>query len=160
MKKFTPFFVLLLFLVSCGGNKETEENNTAFEVQKADPKYLYDICIDSLDVTEGYVKKNEFLANILQREGVNYNTVNFIDKNRRNVFDVRKIKVGNKYTFLKTRDSIPQAKYWIYEIDRINYAVFELTDSLRAWRGEKEDLIDELILAPTIIPADPAEEGE
>lgn len=137
MKNFTPFLFLLLFLVSCGGGNDDNAIKKTSE-QCAEPQYLYGICIDSLDVVEGTVKKNEFLANILQREGVSYNTVNYIDRNKRDVFDVRKIKVGNKYVFLKTRDSIPQAKYWIYEIDKINYAVFELTDSLKAWRGEKE----------------------
>ena len=137
MKNFTPFLILLLFLFSCTGG---DENTTIRKEskRKPEPKYLYGICIDSLDVVEGNVKKNEFLANILQKEGVSYNTINYIDRNQRKVFDVRKIKVGNKYTFLMSRDSVPQAKYWIYEIDRTNYAVFKLTDSLSAWRGEKE----------------------
>ena len=136
MKKFTPFLILLLFLISCG----SDNNNSSKEEAKkqAEPQYLYGICIDSLDISEGKVQKNEFLANILQKEGVSYNTVNYIDRNCRKVFDVRKIKVGNKYVFLKTRDSIPTAKYWIYEIDRTSYAVFQLTDSIAAWRGEKE----------------------
>ena len=137
MRNFTPFLILLLFLFSCKGG---DENTTIRKEsrRKPEPKYLYGICIDSLDVVEGNVKKNEFLANILQKEGVSYNTINYIDRNQRKVFDVRKIKVGNKYTFLMSRDSVPQAKYWIYEIDRTNYAVFKLTDSLSAWRGEKE----------------------
>ena len=137
MKRFTPFLVLLLFLVSCGGGND--DNSTKKTSKKcAEPKFLYGICIDSLDVVEGKVQKNEFLANILQREGVSYNKIDYIAKNHRDVFDVRKIKVGNKYVFLETRDSIPTAKYWIYEIDRTNYAVFQLTDSLSAWKGEKE----------------------
>ena len=137
MRNFTPFLILLLFLFSCkGGNENTTTRKES--KRKPEPKYLYGICIDSLDVVEGNVKKNEFLANILQKEGVSYNTINYIDRNQRKVFDVRKIKVGNKYTFLMSRDSVPQAKYWIYEIDRTNYAVFKLTDSLSAWRGEKE----------------------
>ena len=128
--------IFLLFLISCGDSNNNSKKEEA--KKQAEPKYLYGICIDSLDVVEGNVQKNEFLANILQKEGVSYNTVNYIDRNCRNVFDVRKIKVGNKYVFLKTRDSIPTAKYWIYEIDRTNYAVFQLTDSLSAWKGEKE----------------------
>lgn len=137
MKKITPFLILLLFLVSCGGGND--DNSTKKTSKKcAEPKFLYGVCIDSLDVVEGQVQKNEFLANILQKEGVSYNTVNYIDRNHRDVFDVRKIKVGNKYVFLKTRDSIPTAKYWIYEIDQINYAVFQLTDSLSAWKDAKE----------------------
>ena len=134
MKKITPFLILLLLLISCGSNPQ--KTNDAEAVKE--PTFLYGICIDSLNVVEGQVQKNEFLANILQKEGVNYNTVNYIDRNCRKVFDVRKIKVGNKYVFLTTRDSIPTAKYWIYEIDRTNYAVFQLTDSIAAWRGEKE----------------------
>lgn len=138
MKKITPFLILLLFLVSCGGGNENSESKKEVRKAKPEPVYLYGICIDSLDILEGKVQKNEFLANILQKEGVSYNTVNYIDRNCRKVFDARKIKVGNKYVFLKTRDSIPTAKYWIYEIDRTSYAVFQLTDSIAAWRGEKE----------------------
>lgn len=138
MKNLTPFLIVLLFLVSCGGGNENSESKKEVRKAKPEPVYLYGICIDSLDISEGKVQKNEFLANILQREGVSYNTVNYIDRNCRKVFDVRKIKVGNKYVFLKTRDSIPTAKYWIYEIDRTSYAVFRLTDSIAAWRGEKE----------------------
>lgn len=134
MKKITPFLILLLLLISCGSNPQ--KTNDAEAVKE--PTFLYGICIDSLNVVEGQVQKNEFLANILQKEGVSYNTVNYIDRNCRKVFDVRKIKVGNKYVFLTTRDSISTAKYWIYEIDRTNYAVFQLTDSISAWRGEKE----------------------
>ncbi len=138
MKNLTPFLIVLLFLVSCGGGNENSESKKEVRKAKHEPVYLYGICIDSLDISEGKVQKNEFLANILQKEGVSYNTVNYIDRNCRKVFDVRKIKVGNKYVFLKTRDSIPTAKYWIYEIDRTSYAVFRLTDSIAAWRGEKE----------------------
>lgn len=138
MKNLTPFLIVLLFLVSCGGGNENSESKKEVRKAKPEPVYLYGICIDSLDILEGKVQKNEFLANILQKEGVSYNTVNYIDRNCRKVFDVRKIKVGNKYVFLKTRDSIPTAKYWIYEIDRTSYAVFRLTDSIAAWRGEKE----------------------
>ncbi|MBQ3844044.1 MAG: peptidoglycan DD-metalloendopeptidase family protein [Bacteroidales bacterium] len=138
MKYLTPILIVLLFLFSYGCGNENSESKKEVRKAKPEPVYLYGICIDSLDVVEGKVQKNEFLANILQREGVSYNTVNYIDRNKRDVFDVRKIKVGNKYVFLKTRDSIPTAKYWIYEIDRTNYAVFQLTDSLSAWKGEKE----------------------
>ena len=127
--------LILLFLVSCGSDNG---NSVKEEAVVHKPTFLYGICIDSLDVAEGSVKKNEFLANILSREGVSYGVIDNIGRNKKSIFDVRKIKVGNKYVFLKTRDSIPTAKYWIYEIDRTNYAVFQLTDSLAAWRGEKE----------------------
>lgn len=132
---FTPFLILLLFLVSCGGGNDGSDTRAA--KKKSEPVYLYGVCIDSLDVVSDCVKKNESLSKILSDKGVSNKTINYIDRNHRNVFDVRKIKVGNKYTFLMSRDSVPQARYWVYEIDQINYAVFQLTDSLSAWKGEK-----------------------
>ena len=57
MKRFTPILILLLFLISCkGGSEGTKETK-----KLAEPQYLYGICIDSLDVVEGQVQKNEFL---------------------------------------------------------------------------------------------------
>jgi hypothetical protein len=60
MKNLTPILIVLLFLVSCGGGNENSESKK--EVRKAKPElvYLYGICIDSLDVNEDCVKKNEF----------------------------------------------------------------------------------------------------
>lgn len=130
MKKAIPLILIALFLFSCGdksrdGDKEEEH------------QYFCGICIDSLDVIEGKVQKNDVLSKILQKEGVGYNVVNEIAMHKRDVYDTRKIRVGNRYVFLMSRDSIPEARYWIYEIDRITYAVFGLTDSLPAWRYEK-----------------------
>ena len=66
MKKITPFLILLLFLVSCGGGNDGSDTRAA--KKKAEPVYLYGICIDSLDISEGKVQKNEFLANILKKK--------------------------------------------------------------------------------------------
>ena len=37
-----------------------------------------------------------------------------------------------------SRDSVPQPKFWIYELDKLNYAVYCLSDSISAWSGQKE----------------------
>ena len=83
------------------------------------------------------IEKNQFLANIMLKQNIDYNTITHIEKKHKDVFDIRKIKPGHKHTFLLKRDSLATPLFWIYEIDKINYAVFSLTDSLTAWRGEK-----------------------
>jgi len=134
MKKIIPLLIIALFLFSCGDNSHEGSKRHKEIVHQ----YYCEICIDSLDVVEGKVQKNDILSKILQKEGVSYNVVHDIAMNKRDVFDTRKIKVGNKYVFLMSQDSVPEAKYWIYEIDRTTYAIFGLTDSLPAWRYNKE----------------------
>lgn len=126
-----------LSLASCGDDsvivKEKAENKKTKE-----PEFLYEICIDTLDVDFDTIKKNEFLSDIMLRKNVRYEVITHIERKHKNVFDIRKIKPGHKHAFIMQRDSLSTPLYWIYEIDKVNYAVFALTDSLTAWQGKKE----------------------
>src|SRR5574344_2476029 len=114
MKKLIPILIICALLISCGG-KENRERSIS---KKHEPKFLYGVCIDSLDIIEDVVKKGDYLSKILLDKGVSYNTIEYLSKNKRNVLNPTKIKVGNKYTFLMSRDSVPQPKFWIYEFDK------------------------------------------
>ncbi len=118
---------------SCGDEASKDEVSLPPE-----PQFAYGICIDTLVTEECVVCKNEIPSKILQSRGVSYNTIDFIaKKHKKSVFDITKIKVGNKYTFIKANDSLRTPLFWIYEIDKVDFAVFSLTDSLTAWVGHK-----------------------
>lgn len=124
-----------LFTLSCGNR----DNNSKRESKiNKEPEYLYGICIDNYEVKVDTIRKNQFLSNIMLKENIDYNTITHIEKKHRKTFDIRKIKPGQKHTFLIKHDSVTTPVFWIYEIDKINYAVFSLTDSLTAWVGQKE----------------------
>lgn len=131
--------IMSLFIFSCSNN----DNNNKYKdedvkEEKKEPEFLYGICIDNYDILIDTIRKNQFLSNIMLRQNIDYNTITHIEKKHRSVFDIRKIRPGQKHTFLISRDSVPTPEFWIYEIDKINYAVFSLTDSLTAWVGQKE----------------------
>lgn len=128
---------LLFLMFSCTNKNNNTKQETEEPVVIKDPEFLYGICIDSLDVKLDTIKKNQFLSNIMLNHNVDYNTITYIENKHKNVFDIRKIKPGHKHTFMFKRDSVATPVFWIYEIDKINYAVFSLSDSLTAWRGKK-----------------------
>ena len=103
-----------------------------------EPQIIFGFNVDTLNVHNNTVKANEFLANILQGYNVDYGTIDKLVRETRDVFDVRKIRKGNNYSVITTKDSIPKAKYFIYEISSIDYVVYSLLDSIVAWRGQKE----------------------
>lgn len=134
--QYSLFIILALTLFSCGNSndkKERKENKIPKE-----PEFLYGICIDSFDVKIDTIRRNQFLSNIMLKENIDYNIITHIEKNHRKVFDIRKIKPGQRHTFLIKRDSIATPAFWIYEINKVDYAVFSLTDSLNAWVGHKK----------------------
>lgn len=124
-------------LASCGGDS-VKKKEKAEDKKTKEPEFLYEICIDTLDVDFDTIKKNEFLSDIMLRKNVRYEVITHIERKHKNVFDIRKIKPGHKHAFIMQRDSLSTPLYWIYEIDKVNYAVFALTDSLTAWQGKKK----------------------
>lgn len=140
-----PILLLALLIAYCsrscshrGEPGFTPEMIDTTSVAPAEPTYFYGICIDSMYVEEGQVEKGQFLSTIFASKGISPKVTDHIARIHKDVFDVGKIRAGNRYYFLMTNDTLETPLFWIYEIDRRNYALFSLTDSLTAWRFQKD----------------------
>ncbi|MBL4710511.1 MAG: peptidoglycan DD-metalloendopeptidase family protein [Flavobacteriales bacterium] len=135
---------LMLFSLQACEQKPKEEKIT---VQLTDtipaPTLLFDIEIDSLEVVQSKIKKNEFLANILLPHNINYVTIDKLAKRSKDIFDVRKIAVGKNYTLLLSKDSSQQAQYFIYQPNAVEYIVYDLRDSITIKKKRKEITIQQ-----------------
>ena len=136
--RFFRFICLLciVFITACGTDHKTDSAQEEI-VEAPAPLVEYGIVVDSLKVIRDKVKKNEFLADILLRYGVNYNTIDYIARHTKDTFDVRKIRSGNNYTLICTADSLERALYFAYEISTSSYVLYQLFDSVYAIRGNK-----------------------
>lgn len=140
----TPLFVLALTLFlsfSCQRvqkkkNKEQIEADTV--VPPTPPVLKYGLPVDSFIIADGTVRPNQHLSHILSDYGVSMGVIDQIARQSQEVFDVRKIRRGNRYSIFQTPDSTARARYFIYENSATDYYVFELFDSLKVYRGEKE----------------------
>ncbi len=103
-----------------------------------EPTRLYGIVVDSLSVAEERIKRNQNLAEILLAYNISPKTIHDIAQMSKDVFDVRKIAVNKKYTVLYEADSVPTASHFIYEPNRREYVVFQLTDSLQVYRAARQ----------------------
>ncbi|MCU0370268.1 MAG: peptidoglycan DD-metalloendopeptidase family protein [Bacteroidales bacterium] len=110
----------------------------------------YGINCDSLRIERGVVRKNQSLSEILSLYDIGSEIIHQVANLSRPVFDVRKMKVGNPYTVMFTKDTVPEVAYFIYEEDEISYITYQLKDQLRVNKGEKE-LIRELSTVDGII---------
>lgn len=103
-----------------------------------EPRIEYGIVVDSFYVVKDVVKANENLSSILSTYHTPMGTIEQLVTKAVGVFDVRKIRVGNKYTVLCNNDSLKKAAYFIYESSPTQYIVFEMGDSLHVHAGEKD----------------------
>jgi len=100
---------------------------------------LYDIPVDSYNIISDVVKRNEILLGILRDYHLPENAIRNLILIDRKIFDLRKIKSGNKYTlFLDKNDSLQTLRHLVYEHTPIEFVRFSFTDTVLVELGHKE----------------------
>ena len=56
----------------------------------------------------------------------------------KDIFDVRRLAAGKKYSIFKSKDSLQKAQYFVYQPNAIDYVVYDLRDSIQIRKGQKE----------------------
>ena len=133
--------IIVLLSFSCRQaqkKKEKKLNESDTLILPLPPVLKYGLPVDSFVVEDGTVRPNQHLSHILSDYGVGMVIIDRIARQSKNVFDVRKIRGGNRYSIFQTPDSLAEARYFIYENSATDYYIFELFDSLKVYRGEKE----------------------
>ena len=104
--------------------------------------FEYGICTDSLKIEKGFVRKNQSLSDILSIYDISSEIIHRIAALSRPIFDVRKIRAGNPYTILFSRDSVPEPLYFVYEEDEVSYVTYDLKEPINVTKGAKPLVID------------------
>lgn len=123
MKKIMMFFAALLMLVSCGCSSESEvpvQDSSAEQDENASG-----ICLDSLRCVEGKVKNGQFFSNLMASLGLDSRQSYDLTQACGEVFDVRSLRVGNKYKAYYEGDVL---QYVVYTKDKVNEVVFKCTE--------------------------------
>lgn len=102
------------------------------------PQLKFGLPVDSFDLVQETVQRNQFLSDILENYGIDGRQSALAAQVARPVFDVRNIRAGNSYTVFCTRDSVQKAVYFVYQPNPIDYVVFDLRDSIRVYTGKRE----------------------
>lgn len=111
------------------------------EVGKPAPVLMFKLPIDSFRVVSGEVRPGQNLSTILASKGISLARIDEISRKSQPVFDVRKIKIDNPYHFFLDRKDSAKVDYFIYEIDPVEYVVYDFSDSLRIYKDKKPVLV-------------------
>ena len=115
-----------------------------------EPKVLFGFVIDSMQVIEGKVRRNQYLSEILTSYNVPYQKIHELSLASKPVFDVRKIATNKKYTVISYPDSLNTAKALVYEPNLTEYVVFNLEDSVSVEHVTKDVVVKEREIAGVI----------
>lgn len=127
-------------LLNCGGGEmsnELADNPDQLDTIVKVPDSLYGFPVDNYKIVGDQVKKNQFFSQILTQYGISYSIIDQMARKGKEVFDVRKLRAGKNYTVFESPDSLEKALIVVYEINKVEYVVYDLRDSLNIYRAKK-----------------------
>jgi murein DD-endopeptidase MepM/ murein hydrolase activator NlpD len=98
----------------------------------------FEMPIDSFDVETISIRPNQMPSEILLDRGISLGIIDRMAKEFVTVFDLRKMKAGNRLNFYYTPDSLHQLQYMIYEKNVSQYVVYNFKSSLQVSLKQKE----------------------
>ncbi len=145
MTKKILFIILGILILSTGAYfiyKTYAEKKTSVlqknvkKIKPEEPK-LYGIKSDNYKTESGYIEPNMFLSTLFDKYNISSKLHTVLEKTK-DIFDVRKIKSGQKYTVFFTKDTSETVDYLVYEENKTDYLVFNLKDSVNVYEGKKK----------------------
>jgi murein DD-endopeptidase MepM/ murein hydrolase activator NlpD len=98
----------------------------------------FGLALDSFNVTESVIQRNEYLASILELYNVDTNTISKLQTKSKYVYDVRKMKAGAQYTVFASKDTTHKVCYFVYQPNAIDYVLYDLRDSVSVLTGKRQ----------------------
>lgn len=114
------------------------DNSKADSAGQLEPELKFGLPVDSFTVIDETVQRNEFLSDILTEYGVDLTSIANLAQKSKPIFNVRDIRAGNDYTVFCTKDSSQKAQYFVYQLNPVDYIVYDLRDSVRIYKGQRE----------------------
>ena len=128
-----PFVFALTLFVGCKGKATdaTAELIDSTQVLVEEPRHIeYGVDVTDLDVVQGKVANGQIITSLLRNLGANKTAITQAAFIPDSVFDVRRMKAGQRYSAYYTQDSVPQLVYLVYQHSVTDFIVFHFEDSL------------------------------
>ncbi len=102
------------------------------------PTIKYGFAIDTFQVEEGKIQKNQTLGTLLTAYGMDLLSIETLVKNSKGVFNInRNFRIGQDYLLLLDRQS-GKPKHLVFEPNAFEYVVFNLQGELNVQKIERE----------------------
>ena len=145
MKKKILLFILIivvagtsLYFFKVYDYKNTEEIvlKDTLSIEE-DKNIIYGLNADDYIIKFDEIQPDMFLSTLFDKYNVSSKLFGILKKTK-GIFDVRKIKRGQKYSVFFSKDTSKTVNYIIYEKNKTDYIVFDLNDTLNVYAGKKK----------------------
>jgi murein DD-endopeptidase MepM/ murein hydrolase activator NlpD len=134
LKRLRFIFPAILLFYSC--SSEIKEDVEAIE--EAPPIIEeYGYILNDFNVIRDTIRPGDTFGAILDANGVTQDKIFEVANKFKDSFDVRKIVVGKPYVLLNSKDSLNTTQVFIYEKNKVDFAVVDFRDTIVSYTNKK-----------------------
>jgi murein DD-endopeptidase MepM/ murein hydrolase activator NlpD len=134
----TALLILFVFAFACSDVKDQAQEPISEKPPVLQNQcYEYGINCDDFILVKDIVQPHQNLSNILSKYKVPNAVIHAVAFSSRPVFDVRKIKAGNPFCIIRYNNPAKKVRYFVYEINAVDFVIFKLEDPTTVSLGKK-----------------------
>jgi len=127
LKKVFLFSIVLVSIFSC---RQTEPESITTDSVSPQKIEQFGFNVNDFNVFHDTIKKGDTFGSIIENQNLGDKQVYDIIAKIKDSFDVRTIRIGKAFTFLRSKDRYKKLQYAIYQPDRTNYYIIDFKDSV------------------------------
>ena len=131
IKFFLYGFSIICFyniIKSCLKDATLLEDVVEVTIQPDNFKFGYNL--NNYKVVNDTVKSGDSFGVLLEKHHLFYPKIHHIAEKTKEVFDVRRLRIGKPYTVLYAKEGVSKPLVFIYQLNKIEYLVVEFCDSI------------------------------
>ncbi|MAQ70347.1 MAG: peptidase M23 [Flavobacteriales bacterium] len=131
--------IIILLLSGC----QSTSKDPIIEVPENTAEYLYNIQINGFQIINETVRNGQNVGEILNQHNISFVDIDKVARLSKKVFDLRDVKAGGEYTLMFKDSATIKPSYFIYEINKVDFLVTKLEDSIQVYLDKKDVTIKE-----------------
>lgn len=152
MKKFKYLLLLVIAFTACKKEEDTSKEISEVKVEKPVAVIKeYGFVLNDYEVVRDTIQSGDSFGEILDTHGVSRSKVYEITEQVSETFNPRRLVVGKPYVILKAKDSTRTPEFFIYENDRIDYTVVNISQNIAAFKSQKPVTIKRKTVSGVIV---------
>tara|TARA_R110002049_G_scaffold77568_6_gene198411 strand:- start:796 stop:2022 length:1227 start_codon:yes stop_codon:yes gene_type:complete len=137
LKQLFTLLVILFSFAACDSTKDDFVDEMAESVPEPVLITEYGYVLNDYNVIRDTIRSGDTFGAILDANGVSQEKILKVANKFKDSFDVRRIVVGKPYVLLNSKDSTNATQVFIYEKNKVDYAVVDFRDTVSSFTASK-----------------------
>lgn len=152
MKNLKYLLLLVVAFTACKNEDENKKEISELKVEEVVPVIEeYGFVLNDYDVVRDTIRSGDSFGEILNIQGVSRSKVFEITEQVTETFNPKRLVIGKPYVILKAKDSIGTPEFFIYENDKIDFTVVNISENIAAFKSQKPVTIKRKTVSGVIV---------